>query len=90
MENEFGRAHFFASVSGEFFRELSMPLFGLLILLVGGVVILLIYEALSGPLRRRERAQLFLDVLAAGLKSGASAEQARERSLGIRFHLLAA
>jgi type II secretory pathway component PulF len=51
----------------------------------------------SLPLRRRERAQLVLDLLAGGLKRGHSAEQtfiaaagSRDRSLGARFHLLAA
>ena len=57
----------------------------------------LIYFLLTLPLRRNERARLFLDLLELGLKEGRTPEAAiagaaasRDRSLGVRFHLLAA
>src|SRR5437016_11825654 len=55
-----------------------------------------IYYLLTLPMRRNERARLFLDLLELGLKEGRSPEAAiseaaacRDRSLGIRFHFLA-
>jgi len=57
----------------------------------------LIYFLLTLPLRRNERARLFLDVLQLGLDSGRTPEQAiveaaasRDSSLGAGLHLLAA
>jgi len=57
----------------------------------------LIYFLLTLPMRRNERARLFLDLLELGLRSGRTAEGAiaeacasRDRSLGARFHLLGA
>jgi len=57
----------------------------------------LIYFMLTLPMRRNERARVFLDLLELGLKEGRSPEAAiagaaasRDRSLGVRFHLLAA
>jgi type IV pilus assembly protein PilC len=59
--------------------------------------IYLIYFLLTLPLRRNERARMFLDLLELGLKEGHTPEAAitnasasRDRSLGARFHLLAA
>lgn len=56
-----------------------------------------IYFLLTLPMRRNERARLFLDVLELGLKAGRapeatvhSAAASRDASLGVRFHLLAA
>ncbi len=56
-----------------------------------------IYWLLTLPLRRNERARLFLDLLELGLREGRTPEAAvtsagasRDRSLGVRFHLLAA
>jgi type II secretory pathway component PulF len=56
-----------------------------------------LYFFVSLPLRRQERARLFLDLMENGLKQGHSLEhtvlaaaEARDRSLGVRFHLLAA
>ena len=56
-----------------------------------------IYFLLTLPLRRNERARMFLDLLELGLKEGRTPEAAvtgaaasRDRSLGVRFHLLAA
>ena len=56
-----------------------------------------LYFFVSLPLRRQERVRLFLDLLETGLKQGHSLErtilsaaEARDRSLGVRFHLLAA
>jgi type II secretory pathway component PulF len=60
-------------------------------------VIYVMYFLLTLPLRRNERARLFLDLLELGLQEGRSPEAAvtgaaasRDRSLGVRFHLLAA
>src|SRR2546426_10043749 len=59
--------------------------------------IYLIYFLLTLPMRRNERARFFLDLLELGLKEGRAPETAiieaaasRDRSLGARFHLLAA
>jgi type IV pilus assembly protein PilC len=56
----------------------------------------LIYFLLTLPMRRNERARVFLDLLELGLKEGrtpevaiAGAAASRDRSLGARFHLLA-
>lgn len=56
-----------------------------------------LFFLLSLPLRRQERARLFLDLLELGLKDGRSPEQtivgasqSRDDSMGSRFHLLAA
>jgi type IV pilus assembly protein PilC len=56
----------------------------------------LIYFLLTLPMRRNERARLFLDVLELGIKDGRTPEESiiaastsRDRSLGLRFHLLA-
>src|SRR2546426_7436656 len=56
----------------------------------------LIYYLLTLPMRRNERARLFLDLLELGLKDGRTPEAAildaatsRDRTLGVRFHLLA-
>ena len=56
-----------------------------------------IYWLLTLPLRRNERARLFLDLLECGLREGRTPEAAvagaaasRDRSLGVRFHLLTA
>src|SRR6266852_4948102 len=63
---------------------------------VAGVVYL-IYFLLTLPMRRNERARLFLDLLERGLKQGRTPERAiaeaaasRDRILGKRFQLLAA
>ena len=66
---------------------------------VGGIggLIFLIHFFLTLPMRRAERARLFLDLLESALKRGQSVEemilsiaQSRDRTLGVRFHLLAA
>ncbi len=69
------------------------------LLWAGGVfgVITLIHFLFTLPLRRAERARLFLDLLEAACKRGQSVEemilsvaQTRDRTVGIHFHLLAA
>lgn len=74
------------------------------VLLVFLVALWLVYCAFSGlhyvlslPFRRRERARMFLELLEASIEHGHSVEQSiirlsksQERSLGVRFHLLAA
>jgi type II secretory pathway component PulF len=66
------------------------------ILLLGGLLFL-IHFLLTLPMRRAERARLFLDVMETALKSGQPLEEAlisvaqsRDLSMGVRFHLLAA
>lgn len=72
---------------------------GAYVLLYGGPLALLYitFWLLSLPLRRRERARLFLDLLEMGVNDGHSPEAAIQRAasshdpvLGARFHLLAA
>lgn len=65
-------------------------------LVVVGAVIYLFYFLLTLPLRRNERARLFLDLLELGLKDGRAPEMAiveaaksRDRALGSRFQMLA-
>jgi type II secretory pathway component PulF len=60
-------------------------------------LIYLIHFLFSLPLRRTERARLFLDLLESALQRGQSVEemilsvaQSRDRSVGTRFHLIAA
>lgn len=55
------------------------------------------YIALSAPLRRQERARLFLDLLESGIRDGQSPERTivdishtHDSTLGTQFHLLAA
>src|SRR5262245_46708137 len=62
-----------------------------------GALLYAVYFLVSLPLRRRERARLFLDLLELGLSSGHSAEQSiltaarsHDRVMGVRFHLVAA
>ena len=57
----------------------------------------LIYFVTTLPMRRNQRGRSFLDLLELGLKSGRSPEAlivdaaaSHDRSLGVRFHLLAA
>lgn len=91
----------------------KIALFGLLVLLVivgwpvawrlalcvglAGGFFYPLYFLLTLPMRRHERARLFLDLLETALKDGRSPEQAmqsisqtHDRSVGVRFHLLAA
>ena len=65
----------------------------------GGIVgtIYLIHWLLTLPMRRAERARLFLDLVETALKRGQPLEetlisisQSRDRVMGVRFHLLAA
>lgn len=65
--------------------------------LPGGLALYGLYFLLTLPLRRRERARLFLHVLELGLRDGRTPEEtlrsasaSRDRVLGARFHLVAA
>ena len=78
-------------------RFFSIGLGALIWIVPWALVFYALYFFFSLPLRRRERAQLFLDVVDMGLKQGRSVEhsiiaasQSRDRMLGARFHLLAA
>src|SRR5689334_21885299 len=84
-------------VRGLFEVLLGFLLYTLLGLLpvIGSVY--LIYFLVTLPMRRAERARIFLDLLELGLLEGRSPEAAltdaaasRDHSLGARFHLLAA
>jgi type IV pilus assembly protein PilC len=75
---------------------LFLVLYLISLLLAGGAVYL-IYFLFTLPMRRNERARLLLDLLELGLKDGRTPEAAivdaassHDRSLGVRFHLLAA
>jgi type II secretory pathway component PulF len=71
-------------------------------LMLAGIVLMaaacyVIYFLFSLPLRRQERARMYLDLLETGLAQGHSAEttiveiaKSRDTTLGYRFHLLAA
>ena len=61
------------------------------------IALFITYWLISLPLRRRERARLFLDLLEMGIEDGHSPERAivqaaesHDHTLGARFHLLAA
>jgi type II secretory pathway component PulF len=84
--------------NGEMLFRLVVGAIGFL-LWAGGMagVIFLIHFGLTLPMRRVERARLFLDLLENALNRGQAAEQMilslaqnRDQSMGVRFHLLAA
>jgi type II secretory pathway component PulF len=71
----------------------------LLVVWIGVVsgILFLIHFLITLPMRRAERARLFLDLVETALKSGRPVEeslisvsQSRDLSMGVRFHLLAA
>lgn len=69
---------------------------GLSLVIIAGEVYL-IHSLFSLPMRRAERARLFLDLLDGALQRGQAVEemilsvaQSRDRTVGVRFHLLAA
>ena len=71
--------------------------YGLLILLPGGAFSVLLHFLLSLPMRRRDRARFFLDLLETALDRGqpvehamVSAADSRDRVMGVQFFLLAA
>ncbi len=80
---------------------LSAALFFVLYVMLGlapiCAVLYLVYFLLTLPLRRNERARVFVDLLEVGLKQGRTPEAAilgaassRDPALGARFHLLSA
>ncbi|HWD91150.1 MAG TPA: type II secretion system F family protein [Verrucomicrobiae bacterium] len=90
------------SLSILFANDLPEALVGVLVYFVFAVTPIallawLIYYLLSLPMRRQERARFFLDLLSANLRLGKPLEQSlieiansRDRSPGVRFHLVAA
>jgi general secretion pathway protein F len=79
--------------------KLILVIVGWLLLWLGpvGGSLYVLYYCLSLPLRRQERARFFLDLIESGLKDGRRVEDtiigvsgSRDRSMGVRFHLLAA
>ncbi len=71
--------------------------YGVFILLPGGAFSVLIHFLLSMPMRRRDRALFFLDLLETVLQRGQPVEQAvlaaaenHDRAIGVRFYIMAA
>src|ERR1700722_10232168 len=71
--------------------------YAILILLPGGIFALLLHFLLSLPMRRRDRALFFLDLIETALDRGQSVERAiisaaemHDRAMGVPFYLLAA
>ena len=76
---------------------IPVVIYFLIWLLILIAVVNLVYYLLILPLRRQERARMFLDLLETGLTQGHSAEttiveiaKSRDMTLGYRFYLLAA
>jgi type II secretory pathway component PulF len=76
---------------------LGLVCYAVLILVPGLGFSLLLHFLLSMPMRRRDRARFFLDLLETALDRGQSVEHAilsaaesRDRVMGVRFYLLAA
>lgn len=74
-----------------------MVLATLVALAIEGCIVYALYVLITLPLRRNERARVFLDLLELGLKDGQTAERsiidaasAHDGSPGARFHLFAA
>jgi type II secretory pathway component PulF len=81
------------------FAQFIIALFwsAVFILLPGGAFAVLIHYLLSLPMRRRDRALFFLDLVETVLQRGQPLEQAvlaaaenRDRAIGVRFYLVAA
>jgi type II secretory pathway component PulF len=75
----------------------SFVWYAVLILLPGGALSLLLHFLLSMPMRRRDRALFFLDLLETVVNRGQSVEQAilsaaenHDRAIGVRFFMVAA
>src|SRR5580692_4094831 len=71
--------------------------YGVLILVPGGVFSFLLHFLLSMPMRRRDRALFFLDLLETVVSRGQPVEQAilsaaenRDSAIGVRFFMVAA
>jgi type II secretory pathway component PulF len=88
-------AFFGVDTPGDFFASGSFWLVCYLLPLA--LVAFAVYKAFSGPLRRKERTRLFLDLMEAGFRQGQRPETAladaaltNDRSLGLPFQQLAA
>jgi type II secretory pathway component PulF len=75
----------------------GLLIYAVLILVPGVTFSVLLHFLLSLPMRRRDRARFFLDLLETALERGQaiepailSAAQSRDRVMGVRFYLLAA
>ena len=71
--------------------------YGVFILLPGGIFSVLMHYLLSLPMRRRDRALFFLDLVETVLQRGQPVEQAilaaaenHDRAIGVRFYIVAA
>jgi type II secretory pathway component PulF len=82
----------------DFFTFLaSLFWYAILILLPGGALSVLLHFLLSMPMRRRDRALFFLDLMETVMKRGQPVEQAilsaaenHDRAIGVRFFMVAA
>src|SRR6185503_12121501 len=75
----------------------GLLVYAVLILVPGMAFSVLMHFLLSLPMRRRDRARFFLDLLETALERGQaiepailSAAESRDRVMGVRFYLLAA
>jgi type II secretory pathway component PulF len=75
----------------------SLIRYGVEFLLPLAIACVVLHALFSLPLRRRERARLFLDLIESSLAQGRSVEhtivsiaESRDRAVGVRFYLLAA
>src|SRR2546430_9717994 len=97
MTDTFSQLFQFGPISGVGEVILTFLLYVLLGLLPACGIVYVIYFLLTLPMRRNERARLFVDLLERGLRDGESAERSiaeaaatHDRALGKRFRLLAA
>src|SRR5258708_30902542 len=79
------------------FLVLQFAAFVVIGMLPACALIYVVYHFLTLPMRRNERSRLFTDILEIGLNEGRTSEEIiirfcsnHDRSLGVRFHLLAA
>ncbi len=98
MDYDPANSGFFDSPMGQALGMFLMVLAYLVLVIVPLLCLLyVLYFLLTMPMRRNERARLFLDLLEMGMNDGRTAERAvveasnsRDKELGARFHLLAA
>jgi type II secretory pathway component PulF len=90
-----GQLQILASVSDLLVATVAAVLLVAIWLALSIGALYLVYFLLTLPMRRNERARLFLDLLELGIRDGRTPEEtviaasaSRDRSLGARFHLL--
>jgi type II secretory pathway component PulF len=90
-----GQLQIFASVSDLLVATIAAVLLVTIWLALSIGALYIVYFLLTLPMRRNERARLFLDLLELGIRDGRTPEEtviaasaSRDNSLGARFHLL--